>query len=136
MKKWSKRNLKIVDWIKFDSWEEVEVYQALRDGYLYDLTGIKELEKSKLLNPRPEWFVLYPSFKAWCVSVRQRRYTHDFDIKIWKDEIVLEVKSKWSEWKSDYRLRRAIFLYLFHGKVKFAELIKMKKWEWVFRKYY
>ncbi len=137
MKKWAKRNnKKVIDGIKFDSGEEVEVYSALKDGWMYDLTWIKELDKAKLVDARPESFILYPSFKAWDNTIRTRKYTHDFNIIIWKDKIALEVKSKWSEAKPDYRLRRAIFLYLFHDKVKFAELITMKKWEWVYRKYF
>lgn len=131
-----KRNRPLVDWIQFDSLEEVEVYSALKNGTLDKLSNIKELKWAKLINARPSSITLCDGFKAWWKTIKKRVYTHDFDIKIWKKNILLEVKSKWSEAKPDYRLRRFLFLFLFHKKYNFAELIKERKWVWKYIEYF
>lgn len=131
MRKWFKRaNKKIIDWIKFDSPEEIEVYKALLNW------NCPELVWAKLIRAKPEPFLLYKWFKAWPITIRKRVYTHDFDIEFEWKKVALEVKSKWTESKPDYRLRRAIFLFLYSTKVNFAELIKIRKWVWELRKYY
>lgn len=136
MRKFKRKNKEILDWIRFDSPEEKEVYLNIKNNTLHILTWIKELENIKMINPIPSSFLLYASFKAWEKLIRKRVYTHDFDIEIdWKP-ITLEIKSKFTESHPDYRLRRAIFLFLYHKKVNFAELIKIKKWVWKFIKYY
>ena len=131
-----KRNKPIVDWIQFDSNEEVEVYVALKEKKLHILTWIEELKKFKLVNARPNATLLCEGFKAWDKVIRKRVYTHDFDILNWKEEIMLEVKSKWTEAKPDYRLRRFLFLFFNYNTKKFAELIKVKKWVWKYIKYF
>lgn len=123
-----------IDWIKFDSWEESEVYVALRDWTLWDLTWIKELNKVKLIDARPKGITLYDKFYAGEYLQRARKYTRDFDIKLWRQLIHLEYKSKWSQSKPDYRLRR--FLVLLSWKLNFAELIKVKKDVYEFKKYF
>lgn len=125
----------IIDWIKFDSWEEAEAYRYLKIWKLWTLTWINELNKYKLIDARPKGITLFNWFKAWEFTQRARTYKWDFtciDDK-W-DEVHLEYKSKWSEAKPDYRLRR--FLILLSGKLKFVELVKMKKWVYILRKYY
>lgn len=124
-----------IDWIIFDSWEEAEVYQYLKKWKLWDFTWIKELNKFQLINSRPDPIILYPSFKAWEYLQRARKYTWDFTCLDWKWNLIhLEYKSSWSEKKPDYRLRR--FLVLLSWKLRFAELIKIKKWVYEFKKYF
>lgn len=130
------RNRPVVDWIQFDSPEEVEVYLALKEWKLDKLTDIAELKSARLLNARVEPIILCSWFKAWSKVVRKREYTYDFDIVLNKEKIALEVKSSWSEQKPDYRLRRFLFLFLKREDYNFAELIKVKKWVWKFIKYF
>ena len=137
MKKWFKRaNKKIVNWIKFDSPEEIQVYEALIKEELHLLTGIKDLEFAKLISAEPSSFLLYEGFKAWEQTIRKRIYTHDFDIIIGNKLIALEVKSSWTHSMPDYRLRRAIFLNKYYKTINFMELIKIRKWVWEIIKYY
>lgn len=125
----------IIDWIQFDSGEEWEIYSFLKGWKLWTLTWIKELNKYKLLDARPKGIELFPSFKAWEYSQRARKYTWDFTcLDENKEEIHLEYKSKWSEAKPDYRLRR--YLVLLSKKLKLVELIKIKKWNYEIRKYF
>jgi len=124
----------IIDWIQFDSWEEAEIYQHLKNWTLPQFTWIYELKWYKLIDARPEWITLFDWFKAWEYTQRARKYKRDFTLKKWKDIIHLEYKSKWSEAKPDYRLRR--FLVLLNWTLNFAELIKVKKWVYKFKKYY
>lgn len=125
----------IIDWIKFDSWEEAECYQFLKKWKLHILTWIEELKNIKLIDPRPKWIVLFDKFYAWSFLQRSRSYKWDFTIldENWI-EVCLEYKSKWSESKPDYRLRR--FLVLLSWKIKLMELVKIKKWVYELRKYY
>ena len=125
-----------IDWFKFASKEEAEVYEWLRDWILYEKTWIEELKKVKLLDARPKPFKLFDSFLAWKIKVLPRRYTADFLIKDKnKDDIILEYKSLYTSKKPDYCLRRSIFLF-FYKWIKFAELIKIKKWVYLYHKYY
>lgn len=125
------------DWIKWASKEEMEVYQWIKDGSIFQMTWIEELDWAVMIDPRPKAFRLFDKFVAWKEKVMARRYTSDYIIKL-KDwtEVVLEYKSKFTESKPDYRLRRSIFLFFYNDKVKFAELIKIKKWDYVFKRYY
>lgn len=124
-----------IDGIQFDSWEEWEVYCHLRDGTLWTLTWIKELNKYKLIDASPAWITLFEWFKAWPFTQRARKYKWDFTCKDNNNKIIhLEYKSKWSESKPDYRLRR--FLVLLSKKLKFVELIKQKKGVYVLRRYF
>lgn len=126
-----------IDWIKFASKEEAECYILLRDKTIDKVTWIKELKWTTLINPRPKGFPLFDKFTAGIYKVLGRKYTADFIINIpWDWEVVLEYKSKYTEAKPDYRLRRSLFLYFYKNKVKFAELIKIKKWDYELRKYY
>lgn len=125
----------IIDGIQFDSWEEADIYKYLKDWTLWRLTWIKELSKYKLIDARPKWITLFEWFKAWEFTQRARKYKWDFtclDDK-WK-EVHLEYKSIWSEKKPDYRLRR--FLVLLSWKLNFTELIKVRKWEYVLKRYF
>ena len=125
----------IIDWIKFDSWEESDVYLHLKNGTLWTFTWILELNKYKLLDARPKWIQLYEKFKAWIYPQRARIYKWDFTCLDDKwHEVALEYKSKWSEWKPDYRLRR--FLVLLSWKLNFVELVKIKKWNYVLKRYF
>jgi hypothetical protein len=127
----------IIDWIKFASKEEAECYWFLKNNTLWQVTKIKELENIKLLEARPKSYNLFNRFIAWKIKVLARRYTADFIIQLSSKEIILlEYKSKFTEAKSDYRLRRSIFLFFYRDKVNFAELIKIKKWVFEFKKYY
>lgn len=125
-----------LDWVIFDSPEEVEIYKAIKDWVLDKLTWHKEFKGIKLIEVHPEPIILYPSFKRWWETIRWRKYTPDFVIKLWKKIIHLEVKSLWTSKKPDYRLRKAIFLYLHWNELNFAELIKVKKWNFILNKYY
>lgn len=137
MKKWFKRaNKKVVDGIKFDSPEEIEVYEAIKNNTLHILTWINNLKDIKLLDARPNSITLLEGKKLGSYSIRKRVYTHDFTIFLNGVQVLLEVKSKWSEAMPDYRLRRAFFLLLHWTTYNFAELIKVKKSEWLLRKYY
>lgn len=131
-----KRNRPIVNDIQFDSKEEVEVYQAIEGGVLWDLIWDKEFNKAKLTKARLEPFLLYEKFKAGIKSFRQIIYTPDFEIKLWNKTIIVEVKSKFTWMKPDYRLRLKIFLILYHTKVNFIEIIKIRKGVWEVKKYY
>lgn len=125
----------IVDWIQFDSWEEAEVYKALKKWELWNITWIKEINKYKLLDARPKWITLFEWFKAWEFTQRARKYKWDFTCidENWI-EIHLEYKSIWSERKPDYRLRR--FLVLISKKLNFVELVKIRKWQYEIRRYF
>lgn len=126
-----------IDWIKFDSWEEADIYKLIKNNKLGKATGIEELKNIKLLSASPPSIPLYSSFKRWLFTIRARRYTGDFLIKK-KDwtEVLLEYKSSWSEKKPDYRLRKAIFLFLHWEEYNFAELIKIRKWIYEYREYF
>lgn len=125
----------IIDWIQFDSWEEAEIYKYLKEWTLWDFTWIKCLNNYKLINARPEGITLFDKFKAWEYTQRARKYKWDFTcLDDNGKEIHLEYKSKWSESKPDYRLRR--FLVLLSKKLSFIELVKMKKWQYELRRYF
>lgn len=125
----------MIDWIQFDSGEEAECYVALRDWKLWTLTWIKELNKWKLLDAQPKSIELYPSFKAWSFLQRARKYTRDFTCLDENGiEVHLEYKSVWSEKKPDYRLRR--FLVLLSWKLRFVELVKIRKWIYELKRYF
>lgn len=138
-KKWAVLNKKKyeLDGNKFQSKEEMEVYQWLKDWVLHEVTWIKEFKGAKLLDARPKAFRLFDKFTAGKEKVLARRYTSDFIVSLadWT-EIVLEYKSKFTEQKSDYRLRRSLFLFFYRDKVNFTELIKIKKWDYILKKYY
>jgi hypothetical protein len=126
-----------IDWIKFASKEEAECYTHLRDWTLYKETQIEDLKGVTLLEARPKAYNLFNSFVAWKYKVLARRYTADFVIQLSTKEIILlEYKSAFTESKSDYRLRRSLFLFFYRDTIKFAELIKIKKWNYIFKKYY
>lgn len=132
-----KRKIKEYDWIKWASAEELEVYKWLKNGEAAKMTGIKELKWAKLIDARPKAFPLFGKFMAWEQRVLWRRYTSDFIVKLSNGkEIVLEYKSKFTEGKPDYRLRRSIFLFFYRDKLNFAELIKIRKWDYIFKEYY
>jgi len=124
----------IIDWIQFDSWEEWEIYQHLKNWTIVKATGIEGLKWYKLIDARPKWITLFKWFKAGGHTQRARSYKRDFTLKKWDDIMHLEYKSKWSEGKPDYRLRR--FLVLLNWTLNFAELTKIKKWVYKFKKYY
>ena len=126
-----------IDWIKFDSWEEAEIYQYLKSWKLASFTWIDALRWVKLITARPEPVELYAKFERWLFKIRARKYTPDFLIKKknWV-EVMLEYKSSWSEKKPDYRLRKVIFLLLHWKNINFAELIKIKKWVYEYREYF
>ena len=132
-----KRNIIEFDWIKWASKEELEVYKWLKTWAAEKMTWIDELKWCKLIDPRPKAYPLFDKFMAWAQRVLWRRYTADFTIKL-KDwtEILLEYKSKFTEKKPDYRLRRSIFLFFYKDKINFAELIKQRKWVYIYKKYY
>lgn len=126
-----------IDWIKFDSWEEWDVYKSLRDGKIYKDTWIEELKWAKLISAKPPSIELYPKFTRGLFNIRARKYTSDFVlIKSDGTEVLLEYKSSWSEKKPDYRLRKVIFLLLHWERYNFAELIKIKKWVYEYREYF
>jgi hypothetical protein len=120
----------------FDSPEEVDIYKSIKWGELHKLTWIDELKKIKLIETRPTEINLYKTFKRWNITIRGRKYTPDFIVKLWWKNVILEVKSAWTWNKPDYRLRRAVFLYLYWEDYNFAELIKIKKWVYKLIKYY
>lgn len=125
----------IIDGIKFDSWEEAKIYKHLKEGSLWDFTGIKFLNEYELIDARPKWITLFEWFKAWIYTQRKRTYKWDFTCLNEKwEKVHLEYKSKWSESKPDYRLRR--FLVLLSWKLRFTELIKFKKDTFELRCYY
>lgn len=132
----TKRKMPEYNWIQFQSPEEVEVYKAILEGYLWDLIWDKSYNKAIIVNPRCNSFSLYEAFKAWDKSFRQIIYTPDFEIKLWNKNIIVEVKSKWTAMKSDYRLRLKVFLYLYRKEINFIEIIKEKKWIWNLIKYF
>lgn len=136
-KKWIARKFVTIDWIKFDSKEEAEVYEMLKSWKIDKITGIEELKWTKLIDSRPAPVELYPKFTRGKFNIRARRYTPDFLIKK-KDwtEVMLEYKSSFTEKKSDYRLRRVLLLFLHGEKINFAELIKIKKWLYEYREYF
>lgn len=125
-----------IDWIKFASKEEAECYSMLKSGNIDKVTWIAELKWTTLLDARPKAYPLFDKFTAWVYRVLWRRYTADFLIQTNDWEVLLEYKSKYTEGKPDYRLRRSLFLFFYKDKVKFAELIKLKKWDYEYRKYY
>jgi len=132
-----KRNIIEFDWIKWASKEELEVYKWLKTWAAEKMTWIDELKWCRLIDARPKAYPLFDKFMAWAQRVLWRRYTADFIIKL-KDwtEVLLEYKSKFTEGKPDYRLRRSIFLFFYRDKINFAELIKQRKWIYIYKKYY
>lgn len=130
-KKKTKKQIEIDD-IVFDSKLEASVYLAYKERWgIYNLTKEEKLKGSKLLNPRPESYEILPGFKRGLMRKLSRRvYTPDFIIKK-KDwtEVVIEVKSDFTERDPVYRLRKFIFLTVWWHKLNFAELIQLwKKW--------
>ena len=125
------------DWIKFDSKEELKIYEWIRDWTIANKSWVEELRDCMLLDARPPWIEYIEKFKAGNIAVRNRVYTTDFKVRLsnW-DEILLEYKSKWTEKDPVYRLRRAVFLFFCKDKYKFAELIWWKLGNYKFRKYY
>lgn len=124
----------IIDWIQFDSDLEQIIYNHIKEGIIHNI--VPELKWAKIISPRPQSYEILPAMKLWGKTFRALKYTPDFIIKIWRKEIVLEVKSKWTASKPDYRLRIKIFLSLYGSKLNFAELIQhnSKKYEYI--KYY
>ena len=135
--KWTARRFVEIDWVKFDSKEEAEAYKLLKSWKIDIETWVSELKWVKLLDYNPVSVELYPKFSRWVFNIRARKYTPDFLIKK-KDwtEVMLEYKSSFTEKKPDYRLRRAILLFLHWEKINFAELIKIKKWVYEYREYF
>ena len=125
-----------IDWNKFDSGLEWEIYKALRDWRLWEVTWIEELSNAKLTSVEVKPYIVINKFQAGIYKFRDIIYTPDFIVEIdWK-EVILEVKSKWSWSKPDYRLRVKLFLSQYNKVVNFAELINIKKWVYEFKKYY
>ena len=64
-------------------------------------------------------------------------YTADFIIKKedWT-EVLLEVKSKWSGSKADFRLRMKLFLSQYKNIVNYAILTNIKKWKFEYEEYF
>lgn len=121
----------VIDWIKFDSALEGDIYLAFKNKDIHKLPWCEELKWFKITNPRADKYIIFPSFKCWDKSFRALEYTPDFIIKKWKEEYILEIKSAWSYKKSDFKLRMKLFLYKFWKKLKYMILIKYnnKKYE-------
>jgi len=126
----------IIDWIQFDSDLEGRMYEHFKNKTIQDLPWLENLKWYKITNPRAEWYIIFPWFKRWAKTFRALQYTPDFIIKKWNEEIVLEVKSKWTAMKPDYRLRLKLFLYKYWDKFKFAELIEYNRKKYELIKYF
>lgn len=125
-----------IDWNKFDSWLEWDIYKALRDWKLWNLTWISDLSNAKLIDIKLEPYIVINKFQAGEYKFRDIIYTPDFIIDIdWK-QVILEVKSKWTASRPDYRLRMKLFLSQYKDKINYATLINIKKWVYEFKKYY
>lgn len=126
----------IIDNIQFDSALEWEIYNSFKNNNIHLLPWLEELKWFKIINPRADEYEIFPAFKCWDKSFRALKYTPDFIIKKWKEIIVLEVKSKFTAIKPDYRLRIKMFLYKYSKTLKFAELIKYNNKKYELIKYY
>ena len=135
-KKWRIKK-PIIDWIKFDSWLEGDIYSSFMRWDIWNYTWVKELEWAKLISTETDKYTVVPWFKAWKKTFRNMIYTPDFIIKK-KDWtiVILEVKSKWSAIKPDYRLRVKLFLSQYKDKLNFAELTNIKKWVYEYIEYF
>ena len=127
----------IIDWIQFDSELEWDMYLAFKENKIWQFPWLWELEGYNIINPRCESYKLFDWVKLWSKVLRAISYTPDFVISNsnW-NVIVIEVKSKWTASKPDYRLRVKLFLLLYGNKLKFAELIQHNKKKYEFIKYY
>ena len=127
----------IIDWIQFDSELEWDMYLAFNENRIQALPGLWELGGYNIINPRCECYKLFDWVKLWSKVLRAISYTPDFVISNSKwDVVVIEVKSKWTASKPDYRLRVKLFLLLYGNKLKFAELIQHNKKKYELIKYY
>lgn len=136
MRKRAKRKRPIIDWIQFDSQLEWDIYEAFRDKTIHNLPWLEKLKWYKVINARADSYSILDAMKCGEKSFRALKYTPDFIIKKWKEEIVLEIKSKWSASKPDFRLRVKLFLSKFKDDLKFMELIQYNKKKYEVIKYY
>ena len=119
-----------VDWFKFLSKAEALVYMMIRDG--------KILPWHKFISQNPS-FELVPKFTLLNGNnIRARKYSADLLVKDkLGNEIVVEIKSPFSESEPIYRLRRTFFLYKYNKDIKFMEIIyKNKTTPVIIKKYY
>ena len=127
----------IIDWYKFDSWLEWEMYKQLTTWDIWEYTGIEQLKWAVLVKYPTDSFVVLKWFKAGLSTFKNMVYTADFIIrKTDGTEVLLEVKSKWSWSKPDYRLRMKLFLSKYKDNINFAELINIKKWVYEYEEYF
>lgn len=126
----------IIDGIQFDSQLEWEVYSLFMRKWLHKIPWCEDLEWYEIIDTRPKEYEILPKFYAWPKLFRALKYTPDFIIKKWNKIVVLEVKSKWTATKPDYRLRVKLFLYKHWTKLNFAELIQHNKKRYELIKYY
>ena len=82
----------IIDGYQFQSWEEWEIYEHIRDGTLWKLTWFWELWEVKLLSATPISYSILPSIVAWDYKFRALEYTPDFIVKLWKNVLILRNK--------------------------------------------
>lgn len=125
-----------IDWIIFDSSLECDIYKEFKNNNIHLLPWLEDLKWFKIIKPRADEYEIFPAFKCWDKSFRALKYTPDFIIQKWKEVIVIEVKSKWTAIKPDYRLRIKMFLYKYSKEIKFAELIKYNNKKYELIKYY
>ena len=131
-----KRNRPIIDWIQLDSKLEAEIYMEFKNKTIHKLPWLEELKWYRIINPRADSYKILDKMSFPNKKFRELKYTPDFIIQKWKEEIILEVKSSWTASKSDYRLRLKVFLSKYKDKLKFAELIMYNKKKYELIKYY
>lgn len=126
----------IIDWIQFDSDLEWKIYLAFKEKKIQTFPWLEELKGWKICGHSLEYYEILPAMAWWKKKFRALKYTPDFEITNWKEIVVLEVKSKWTASKPDYKLRMKIFLSLYGDKLKFAELIQHNTKKYEFIKYF
>lgn len=126
----------IIDGIQFDSQLEWEVYSLFMRRAIHLIPWLEDLEWYEIIDTRPPEYVILPKFYAGNKLFRALKYTPDFIIKKWNHIVVVEVKSKWTATKPDYRLRIKLFLHRHWEKLNFVELIQHNKKRYELIKYY
>jgi hypothetical protein len=118
----------IIDGIQFDSKLEAEHYQYL-----------KTIPNIKILKLQPE-FVLYKPFEYFNIETNKTAkfskmiYTGDFLIELPDYDKPLVLESKGFQ-RSDYMLRKKLFIMLYHDKYNFLQSNSMKECKKFFDKY-
>jgi len=105
-----KANKPVIDGITFGSDKEALIYHEFKVN-----------PDIQILHFHPK-FVLQEKFLRYEKTIRAINYTADFIVAMNEREWVVEVKSIWTIKKTDYPLRRKLFLYT-HPRVRFWEII-------------